>query len=125
MLLPPPANCFPSKNELVIYCKDFATSQGYELVTKDSRKDKYCVLQCDLGGDYRNRYNLNDCNRQRNTCSRKIGCKFSLHLSYRNGVWSFVITHDTHNHEANDLRGHPYHGSWKQLPIRRILRQNV
>src|SRR5690348_3844805 len=109
MLLPPPTSTFVNRNDLIAYCRNFTTAEGYKLIIGDSKVNSYVYLNCDMGGAYRNRYGLNDETRQRITASRKTGCKFSLYCTLQNGEWSFVVRNGEHNHEATDLRGHPFH----------------
>lgn len=108
-LLPPPANRYATREELITNARRFAQSEGYALAIKKSDRDRRVVLGCDRGGNYRNRLNLTDETRQRRTGSRLIGCPFELVGGKNNeGMWELKVKNGEHNHpRSENMAGHP------------------
>ena len=76
---------------------------------RNSRKDKFVLLKCDLGGSYRDARDKNIAeNRKRSTGTHLIECPFSIKgKNGGDGVWVFEAIDLTHNHEpSTDMSGH-------------------
>ncbi|CAG8676506.1 7217_t:CDS:1, partial [Scutellospora calospora] len=87
-LSPPSEDYFASRDDLIHHAKTHAFSHGYAVTIKRSERDKFVYLQCDRGGQYINRLNLNDETRQRDTSTRLIGCPFELYgKKMEDGQW--------------------------------------
>ena len=59
-LLPPPTGVFATREDLLKHIRDFAFSQGYAVIIKDSIKNRWIYLGCDRSSKYQNRLNLTD-----------------------------------------------------------------
>ncbi|CAG8831366.1 13833_t:CDS:1, partial [Cetraspora pellucida] len=71
-------------------------TQGYAVMIKRSRADKNgeiknMTLGCDRSGFYRNRLNLTDNSRCRQTASRLLGCPFELYEVRHENIWYLEI----------------------------------
>ncbi|XP_021840674.2 protein FAR1-RELATED SEQUENCE 5-like [Spinacia oleracea] len=99
---------FYSREELIQKARHFYASKGYGLSIKDSKKDKYVVLCCDRGGNYRNKGKIPIENRKRVTCTRLINCPFQIEGKLKGYFWSLQIKNNNHNHDpSDDMSGHP------------------
>ena len=108
MLSPPSVNQFPNRDSLIAYVRSFGASNGYGISIIRSKPRKV-YLGCDRGGKYRNRLNLTDETRRKNTSSRLINCPFSVCGKEENdNVWTLSIRNPAHNHEPSEsLPAHP------------------
>ena len=104
-MLPPPPAEYENAELLFKSIQKFANSEGYgTLVKKRTRKDrqgelKNMTLRCDRGGTYNNISNLTEETRQRSRSTRLINCPFELYAAKYNGIWSFEIRNENHNHD--------------------------
>lgn len=69
---------FKDREDLINSTKNFYVERGYTLSIKCSKKEKYVVLGCDRGGNYRNKLKLILEDRKRKSGSRPINCPFEL-----------------------------------------------
>jgi len=67
---------FPSREELECYVRTLQKEHGYVLSIKLSERNIRVSLKCDRGGMYRNRNELTQENRKRETGTRLIDCHF-------------------------------------------------
>ncbi|KAI9765012.1 MAG: hypothetical protein M1839_005683, partial [Geoglossum umbratile] len=90
VLLPPSeAEAYDTRQCLITAVQTHAATEGYAITIRHSNNvTKTTYLGCDRGGVYRNRNNLRNDNRQRDTASRLTGCPFSIRASERDGVWT-------------------------------------
>ncbi|CAG8523004.1 16564_t:CDS:2 [Racocetra fulgida] len=110
-MLPPSPGKFKSHEELLTHVRTFAKTQGYAVTIKRSRSGsngeiKNMNLKCDRGGVYRNRLNLTDDSRCRQTASRLLSCQFELFAIKHDNFWILEIVEPGYNHEASDMLGH-------------------
>src|SRR5579859_6000183 len=112
-LLAPQPEIFNTKAQAVEYCKVWASSHGYAITIRTSKRNKKgeevaVYLQCDRGG---NPKPFPSNSNTRNTGSRRIGCPFETVIrcnSSTAGDWRVEIKNPYHNHEASmDPAGHP------------------
>ncbi|KAM5558533.1 protein FAR1-RELATED SEQUENCE 5-like [Rosa sericea] len=101
---------FENREDLVAAVRKIGLVQGYVLVIKRSKTNRYVVIGCDRGGCYRTAVAAE--NKKNNSSSRLINCPFKI-LGKRTaeGLWKAVIDRDSllHNHEpSTDMAGHPY-----------------
>ncbi|GKD30919.1 protein FAR1-related sequence 5 [Tanacetum coccineum] len=98
---------FQSRDELLKGVRAFYWSKGYGLFIRNSRKDKFVLLKCDLGGSYRDTRDISD-NRKRSTGTHLIECPFSIKRKIGgDGVWVFEAIDLRHNHEPSaDMSGY-------------------
>ncbi|GJR30188.1 PKS-NRPS hybrid synthetase [Tanacetum coccineum] len=109
---------FQSRDELLKGVRAFYWSKGYGLSIRNSRKDKFVLLKCNLGGSYRDTRDISD-NRKRSTGTHLIECPFSIKgKNGGDGVWVFEAIDLTHNHEpSTDMSGH---SSFRRLPPEKV-----
>lgn len=69
---------YETREEFLHAVQKFYLVQGYVLVIKSSKKDKYVLLGCDRGGTYRDKRMVPAESRKRNTSSRLIDCPFQI-----------------------------------------------
>jgi hypothetical protein len=111
MVLLPPLETeeYDTRQCLITAVQTHAAAEGYAVMIRhSSNATKTIYLGCDRGGVYRNRNNLNDSNRQRDTASRLVGCPFSIRASEWNSVWTLKVRNSDHNHLATEvIAAHP------------------
>ena len=108
-LAPPPFNDYDSRDDLLVSTRAWAATQGYAIVIARSDKGRV-TLKCDRGGQYRNRRELTEENRQRRTGSRLVECPFRAtgNCDKRNQRWYLQVMEAEHNHEpSNTPAAHP------------------
>ena len=121
-LAPMPPAEFPSRDELLTGCKDWAAGQGYAVVIARSRFNRLW-LKCDRGGVYENRRNLTPGQRKRKRGdSRLLGCPFKmLATCKKDGVWRVETDVADHNHgPSDDLSAHPTLRRMKDEQMRKV-----
>ena len=114
-LLPPPPGVYSSRDALLDAVRAWAAAHGYAVTIGSSYQGKI-YLKCDRGGVYRNRHNLTNAVRRRDTGSRltgttfdnekdivltELGCLFSVVGSLKADSWELDVRHGDHNHEAS------------------------
>ncbi|CAB4316392.1 unnamed protein product [Prunus armeniaca] len=102
---------FQSWEDLIEAARKIAFVQGYALVIRISKSEKYVVLGCDRGGNYKSRkVPLEE--RKKKSASSLINCPFEIwgkKKSKLQGFWKLEIKSLLHNHEpSTDMSGHPY-----------------
>lgn len=110
MLAPPIPRKFDEKESIIAYLQEHARGEGYAVSIRRSSKGTQVELQCDRSGVYDGR-NKRTGESSRATRSKKSGCPFPIYASKKkNGLWSFIVRHSTHNHDAtDDLSAHFAH----------------
>ncbi|CAG8702825.1 5351_t:CDS:2, partial [Ambispora leptoticha] len=117
MLLPSSAT-YESADELFKNVQSIANSQGYVLIKKRTRRDRYgnlknMTLRCNRGGVYNSSGKL-----QRQTSTRLIDCPFELYAARYENLWHAEIRNSNHSHDpSEDLSGHPM--------VRRLTKQQL
>jgi malonate-semialdehyde dehydrogenase (acetylating) / methylmalonate-semialdehyde dehydrogenase len=109
-LLPPlEAEEYSTRQCLIEAVQAHAAAEGYTITIRHSNNaTKTTYLGCDRGGVYRNRNNLHNGNRQRDTASRLVGCPFSIRALEQDNVWTLKVRNADHNHPATDVTAaHP------------------
>ncbi|CAG8806767.1 452_t:CDS:2, partial [Racocetra fulgida] len=81
-------------------------TQRYAITIKRSRSDindeiKNMTLGCNRSGYYRNRLNLTENSRHRQTSSKLLNCLFKLFASRCNNTWSFEVRNSEHNYQPS------------------------
>ena len=105
---PPKEEIFNSREELLISVRRHAIRHGYIITIHRSTANRQVILGCDRGGQHRNRLTAPDGTKQRFTTTRRINCPFKLYgKRLPDNRWDLQIRCPTHNHEADDLMGHP------------------
>jgi hypothetical protein len=107
MLQPPPAEDYPTIDELLKAVQAHAAIEGYAVVRKRSKPGFRSIeivkvaLNCDRGGEVRHKSKA----RVRKTSSIKCGCRFRVNAIYKKSldVWTVDVRNAEHNHDANDL----------------------
>lgn len=98
MLAPDDAE-FSTKEELILFVKNFGGEQGYAVSIRRSTQ-KRVDFKCDRGGQYENK-RLNEETRKRKSRTNKIGCPFDLRAHFREGKWFLRTVISSHNHSSN------------------------
>ncbi len=108
-LAPPPEEDYGSREELLTAVRSWAANHGYAVTIARSDTAKGRVyLKCDRGGLYRNKYDLSDETRSRQTGSRLINCPFSVVGNQIEGRWVVRVRDKEHNHSASSTTAaHP------------------
>jgi hypothetical protein len=107
VMCPPPEAIFTTRDELKDYLSNWAKSKGFILTITRSDKDKRLLLACDKGGTYRNKLNLTDDKRKRQTSCRKTNCPYSIKCLSKGCVWKFTVAFPNNNHPLEEnLVGH-------------------
>nr|XP_011458669.1 PREDICTED: uncharacterized protein LOC101300598 [Fragaria vesca subsp. vesca] len=98
---------YENRDDLIRDVRNLGVVQGYALVIKRSKPNRYVVMGCDRGGCYRTGIAVE--NKKRNSSSRLINCPFKILGRKKEGVWKVEIITLLHNHESStDMSGHPY-----------------
>ncbi|XP_062020976.1 protein FAR1-RELATED SEQUENCE 6-like [Rosa rugosa] len=101
-------NFFENREDLVSAIHKIGLLQGYVMVIKRSKSNRYVAIGCDRGGCYRTCSALEE--KRKNSASHRIDCPFKI-LGRRTaeGLWKVEISSLLHNHEpSTDMAGHPY-----------------
>lgn len=100
---------FETREDLLKGVRKFYSTRGYALSIYGSRAEKFVILKCDRGGNYRDSQGVQLSERQKTTGSRKINCSFEIKgKKTGEGLWVVEIKNLSHNHEASvDIAGHP------------------
>lgn len=108
MLAPPAGGQFQSRESLIEFVRTFGASNGYAISIARS-KERKVYLCCDRSGKYRNRLNLTEETRRKNTSSRLIECPFSIcGTKGFNNIWTLSIRDPTHCHgPSENIAAHP------------------
>ena len=95
-LLPPPTDArFRSRSDLLEHVRTHAFAQGYVVSIIRSIGDVKVWIACDRGGVYRNRLQLSEDTRKRETSSRLIGCPFQLYgRRHADGLWTLTVKNE-------------------------------
>ncbi|XP_024177753.1 uncharacterized protein LOC112183616 [Rosa chinensis] len=99
---------FENREDLLSDIRKIGLLQGYVMVIKISKINRYVAIGCDRGGCYRTYSALEE--KKKNSASRLIDCPFKI-LGRRTaeGLWKVKISNLLHNHEpSTDMAGHPY-----------------
>ncbi|GKC53728.1 protein FAR1-related sequence 5 [Tanacetum coccineum] len=99
---------FESNDDLLKSVRAFYYGKGYGLSIRDSKKDQYVTLQCDLSGVYQDKRSAGT-KRKKSTWSRLTDCPFQIKgKKGSDGVWIFQVKNLSHNHDpSTDMSGHP------------------
>ncbi|KAL6584586.1 hypothetical protein OROMI_003875 [Orobanche minor] len=99
---------FESNDDLLKSVRAFYVGKGYGLSIRDSKKDQYVTLQCDLSGVYQDKRSAGT-KRKKSTGSRLTDCPFQIKgKKGSDGVWIFQEKNLAHNHDpSTDMSGHP------------------
>ncbi|XP_021820789.1 uncharacterized protein LOC110762455 [Prunus avium] len=119
---------FRSREDLIEAARKIAFVQGYALVIRRSKYEKYVVLGCDRGGNYKSRrVPLEE--RKKKSASRLINCPFEIWGKKKRklqGFWKLEIKSLLHNHEpSTDMSGHPYCRRFSNEEIMRIKEMSM
>ncbi|XP_078181433.1 uncharacterized protein LOC144575191 [Carex rostrata] len=84
--------------------------------------EKYVVLQCDRGGQYRDVRGVPLDEREKTTGTRRINCSFKIKdKKIDEGIWIIEVRNLSHNHEASaDISGHPSLRQLSQEDIEKV-----
>jgi hypothetical protein len=107
MLQPPPAEDYPTLEELLEAVQAHAAIEGYAVVRKRSKPGfrsneiVKIALNCDRGGKARRKPGA----KIRKTSSIKCGCPFRVNAIYKKSldVWTVNVRNTEHNHNADDV----------------------
>ena len=121
---------FLRREDLVEWVQKIGRHNGYVIVTKRSKKDKFGFtvkvwLGCDRGGVYKGTPIF------RKTGTKKTNCPFELQGKFvvNEGGWKILIVDDKHNHDADEhLEGHAYAMRLSQEEVgtvRQLSEQNI
>ncbi|XP_068339031.1 protein FAR1-RELATED SEQUENCE 2-like [Pyrus communis] len=117
---------FQSREDLLGIVREIALKQGYATVIRRSKADKYVIIGCDRGGNYRNTNLLLE-DKKRKTASRLINCPFEIWgKKKQEGFWKVDIKNLSHNHDpSTDMSGHPYYRRFSEDEILRIKQMTM
>lgn len=101
--------------------------QGYATVIRRSKANRYVIIGCDRGGNYRST-NIPLEERKKKSASRLIGCPFEIwgkKIKRSEGLWKLEIKNLCHNHEpSTDMSGHPICRRFSEEEVLRIKEMN-
>ncbi|XP_078162917.1 PKS-NRPS hybrid synthetase cheA-like [Carex rostrata] len=93
---------YETREDLLIGVRAFYSDKGYALSICGSKLEKYVVLQCDRGGQYRDVRGVPLDEREKTTGTRRINCPFKIKGKKTDeGIWIIEIRNLSHNHEAS------------------------
>ena len=100
---------FDTSEELIQQARYNYASNGYALLVKDSKKDRYVVLCCDRGGTYRDRRKFSMENDKKVSSTRLVKCPFEIRgKRLEGGFWILELKNAFHNHDpSTEMSGHP------------------
>ncbi len=99
---------FWTRHDIVNHLKRTYQRLGYALTMKRSVANRYVYLRCDRGGIYSTRLELTAESKRGSTSSRLINCPFEVRRKICNGIWTFNVTNNAHNHgPSSGISGHP------------------
>lgn len=103
-----PQSEFATREQLITYIHQYARENGFGIVISHSN-EKAIYFTCELGGNYRNKRNIEDKERKRKLTTRKINCPFAMVANCKKNEndevvkWVLRITHNEHNHDKMNL----------------------
>lgn len=103
-----PQSEFSSRQELITYIHQYARENGFGIVISHSN-EKAIYFTCELGGNYRNKRNIDEKERKRKLTTRKINCPFAMVANCKKNEneevlrWVLRITSNEHNHDKMNL----------------------
>lgn len=103
-----PRSDFATREELIEYIHQYARENGFGIVISHSN-EKAIYFTCELGGNYRNKRNINDKERKRKLTTRKINCPFAMVANCKRNdqdevlKWVLRISQNEHNHDKLNL----------------------